>query len=513
MVKSVQQQEPPLKEEQVLQANSLSKNEQLRSNSVYEENARRQGSAISSNEKQSSLSTVHEKERTAFTKIETAVQKVEQLTASKNSASESSTSTSVATSTQKQSNTIAKQSSLGMLMPWLKPTSKPKKSVSKQVAKNALIKSNNASSISSDSKVSPILKGANEIDNSGLSSSSRPSSPTSNRMVTDSSEGGSTISNNRDILVAEIEKSREQLVPSAIVTKSPNPKVDIAEDDISKSDIDSSVEDTKAATRSFQAEQEDDDSRTDHGCSSSDDSDTDDEEVMMWASKMFGVPFRSPSSSKTEDASNKPTEMPSPSKNLKLKLELPQAEDCRMELPSAMKTPQKKKMKQRNRSLEDKILVEDVVVKKRKRGRPKKKKVIEMKAVKEISKEETKKQTEEERMKKESAKPLTAEQIKAILGEDDFPASGSTNWVRRSVRQPSKDLLNSKGLKRLVDKLKNNDPDIVVLKMKKFINDSNAPEVVLDAVLDALEENTNCESLYIQVSFGILFAPLSFNFI
>ena len=60
-------------------------------------------------------------------------------------------------------------------------------------------------------------------------------------------------------------------------------------------------------------------------------------------------------------------------------------------------------------------------------------------------------------------------------------------------------LLNSKGVRMLVDKLKYNDFDMVVLKMKKYINDPNTPCAVIDAILNAMEENTNCEALYIQV--------------
>jgi hypothetical protein len=51
----------------------------------------------------------------------------------------------------------------------------------------------------------------------------------------------------------------------------------------------------------------------------------------------------------------------------------------------------------------------------------------------------------------------------------------------------------------LFEKLRMNDTDMVVLKMKKYLNDPNTPSVALDAVLDVLEENTNCEALYIQV--------------
>jgi hypothetical protein len=52
-----------------------------------------------------------------------------------------------------------------------------------------------------------------------------PSSPlvNLNRLVTDS-EGGSTVSNNRDLLAMLTEKKHEQRIPSAIVTKQPKPQ-------------------------------------------------------------------------------------------------------------------------------------------------------------------------------------------------------------------------------------------------------------------------------------------------
>lgn len=104
---------------------------------------------------------------------------------------------------------------------------------------------------------------------------------------------------------------------------------------------------------------------------------------------------------------------------------------------------------------------------------------------------------EETKRRKEEARPLTAEQIKAI--QEDCLASCSTSWVRRSVRQPSKSALNAPLVKSLLEKLRSNDSDMVVLKMKKYCSDSDTPQLVIDAVLDALEENQNCESLYIQV--------------
>ena len=116
---------------------------------------------------------------------------------------------------------------------------------------------------------------------------------------------------------------------------------------------------------------------------------------------------------------------------------------------------------------------------------------------------------EEDRRKRELAKPLTPKQIREILKEDAFEAPVDTNsWVRRSVRRPCSALLNSKPVKSLVKKLKKNHKEMVVLKMKKYVNDPDAPQIVLDKVLDALEENSNCEALYIQVRGSNSFADI-----
>jgi len=113
--------------------------------------------------------------------------------------------------------------------------------------------------------------------------------------------------------------------------------------------------------------------------------------------------------------------------------------------------------------------------------------------------EKVRMEIEEDRRKREEAKPLTAKEIRKILREDTSSVGDQGNWVRRSRRQPNMALLNSKPVRILVDKLKYNDTDMVVLKMKKYINDPNTPCAVMDAILNAMEENTNCEALYIQV--------------
>ena len=103
---------------------------------------------------------------------------------------------------------------------------------------------------------------------------------------------------------------------------------------------------------------------------------------------------------------------------------------------------------------------------------------------------------------KENA-PTEAE-IRKILRDDSATFGESNcNWVRRSSRQPSKSVLNSAGVKDLLDKLKCNDSDMVVLKMKKYLNDPDIAPVIMNAALDAMEENTNCQALYIQVSSAV----------
>ena len=107
---------------------------------------------------------------------------------------------------------------------------------------------------------------------------------------------------------------------------------------------------------------------------------------------------------------------------------------------------------------------------------------------------------ERRRQKQEEARTLTTKEINAILQEEmNSGAAVAENWVRRSVRLPSRSLLNAPLTRTLLDKLRGNDSEMVVLKMKKYISDPDAPAMVIEAALDALEECTNCESLYIQV--------------
>jgi hypothetical protein len=108
-----------------------------------------------------------------------------------------------------------------------------------------------------------------------------------------------------------------------------------------------------------------------------------------------------------------------------------------------------------------------------------------------------------------SSRALTSAQVRSILAIDDIvdvsQLANSDAWVRRSTRQPSRSSITSNHVQTLVEKLRMNDPDVVVLKMKQYLSDPNTPSVILDTVLDALEENTNCQALYIQVRNEIIY--------
>ena len=199
---------------------------------------------------------------------------------------------------------------------------------------------------------------------------------------------------------------------------------------------------------------------------SSSDSETDEEEVLMWAEKMFGVT---------------PPEL--------LKLRQQQVAESSDESSDEEESDEEV----------DRADPQATMFRRKPLTQPNKKKFgVKRKSNEEIE-EETRKAAEDRKSKKEEAKPLTGAQIRAILGED-YDVAPSSHWVRRSSRQPCKAALRTPGVRAVLDKLRGNDSDMVVLKMKKYVNDPDTPQVVIDAVLDALEENTNCEALYIQVS-------------
>lgn len=401
--------------------------------------------------------------------------------------------------------------SLKILSRWLKPPVEKKRKVSAV-----------ESSESSVEKMHPVTKplihttkaseGDEHVEPTKTKKAYSPASPVNNRLVTDS-EGGSTISDIRELsIMLEHRKQAMATVPCAIVTAPHHEDTS----DFAKSPIEDEVKVASASvvpsvkSRSMTADSEScvhkestlesDDSSS----SSSDESDTDDEEVMMWASKMFGVPYRPPPSAhpKLTTTDQKTIHSPLAKRNpLKLHLKLSPSKRQNND-DSTLSSMQHDKKKPVNR-VETQNMSGERSMKLAVRGRKKNKgsmvkPIIISPEDREVNEEKDRREREEEKRIREEAKPLTAAQIKEILGDDDYQGTGRRNWVRRSVRQPSRALLNSKQMKALVHGLTTNDPDMVVLKMKKYISDPNAPSCVLDAALEALEENTNCEALYIQ---------------
>lgn len=456
---------------------------------------------------------------------------------------------------------------LGIPLRWLKPVAKPKKLPPQkpvnqnedQVPSPSLSKGTTLTM--SKVPMAPVVGDKTEKKIPSTTISSTPLSPPhmSNRMVTDSSEGGSTASP-RDVQTGGAVPVSNQIliekVPAAIVTKTKTKTSQQKESKVRKADESPpnstrhseshircflypkdetgkipreavSCMDSISDARDGETRQTEWDSDATESSESSD-SDTDDDadDVNQWGS-MFNGPDSSLSSSIVDqtdavDQKNKAVDgVAAP----KLKIRLSAA---KLQLLSNLQMPEAQKNKSSPLKLslsgtkigdegEDGVEKDSEYIPERKAKKKKKRKnkMIPLSAIQpnipEFDAEKARIDMEEERRKREEAKPLTAEQIKAILGDDEFSDAGGRHWVRRSVRQPSKALLNSKPVRMLIDKLKMNDRDMVVLKMKKYINDPNAPSAVLDAALNAMEENTNCEALYIQVRrLSLIFDVLDF---
>jgi hypothetical protein len=83
------------------------------------------------------------------------------------------------------------------------------------------------------------------------------------------------------------------------------------------------------------------------------------------------------------------------------------------------------------------------------------------------------------------------------LRNEDSAGSDGTHWVRRSGRASGQSELSSRQLKELLVKIKGNHQDIVVFKLKDHLG-ADANTWIMDSVLKALCQNTNCQALYIQ---------------
>ena len=228
--------------------------------------------------------------------------------------------------------------------------------------------------------------------------------------------------------------------------------------------------------------------------SDSSDEETDDEELQLWAQKMFGIPPPIAVSTAPKEPA------------------LTWSDSCDEGSDSEAESRQEKSSPPPKLTLHLKMTPNKIPCKPKRRGKvaPSRKegigteKVKARKAAKKQKEEEDEDEefmlgSEEAKRKKEEAKPLTAAEVRKILAEDKGCCAPSSHWVRRSSRQPSRAVLNNPGVRSLVDKLRVNDYDMVVLKMKKYCSDPDTPPMVIDTALDALEENTNCQALYIQV--------------
>ena len=69
--------------------------------------------------------------------------------------------------------------------------------------------------------------------------------------------------------------------------------------------------------------------------------------------------------------------------------------------------------------------------------------------------------------------------------------------VRRSIRDPSISLLDKRDVKALIQKIRTNKKECIILKIKDhLLADINTG--VVDSVLEALVLNKNCQALYVQ---------------
>jgi len=358
---------------------------------------------------------------------------------------------------------------LGIPMRWLKAKAKP-------ILKKKI-------SVPSQSTLSSIIERKSTKDammTINKKTTIRASSPSKDKcLVTDSSEGGSIVSYSK-------KKRKGSSIPVAIVTNKSKKKntqggnhsriADNGNIEARKDEWDSGAESDPEGSESDESDLED--SR----------SDIDDEEIHNSSSN----------STHPIDPSNHRNKLPTanPSKSPKLKIRL--LSNKLEQLSKLRLIPDSQEVISLDLKNDDDVKLNAAL----KREKKKQEKLMALSIMiserPEFDHEKAKQEMEEEKRKRVESKPLTRKEIRVILRNDDSSRSNQNDWVRRSRRQPSKALLKSKDVRMLIRKLKTNDLDMRVLKMKKYINDPNIPSAVLNAALNAMEENTNCEALYIQ---------------
>jgi len=83
------------------------------------------------------------------------------------------------------------------------------------------------------------------------------------------------------------------------------------------------------------------------------------------------------------------------------------------------------------------------------------------------------------------------------LAQEDEQIGVVSNFVRRSVRDPSLALLERPDVQNMLRKIRGNHAETVVLKIKDMIL-SDINSVVMDEILHSLEKNDVCQALYVQ---------------
>jgi len=319
----------------------------------------------------------------------------------------------------------------------------------------------------------------------------RSSSPSKDKcLVTDSSEGGSIVSYSK-------KKRKGSSIPVAIVTKKGKKNKNKKGDNHNRAADNGNVEARKDEWDSG-AESDPEGSESDESNSEDSRSDIDDEEFHNSSSKMLGVQHPlSLNSTYQIDPSNHRNELPTANSPKSPKLKIRLSSD-KLEQLSKLRLVPDSKVNSLDLKNEDDVRLHAAL----KREKKKREKLMALSIMiserPEFDHEKAKQEMEEEKRKRVESKPLTRKEIRGILRNDDLSICNQNDWVRRSRRQPSKALLKSKDVRMLIGKLKMNDSDMRVLKMKKYINDPNTLSAVLNAALNAMEENTNCEALYIQ---------------
>ena len=235
-------------------------------------------------------------------------------------------------------------------------------------------------------------------------------------------------------------------------------------------------DDRKTRVLVFSSDSESSDSDT-----SSSDSDSNDEDMMAWAAKMLQA--------KQRNTQHDDGEAPTPSAANPM--------DPDTDVPSLTLGSKTEKQKKKRKKKE---ICSSDPTEKRRSSKPKKtkdQKKLEMLENMYAGSDDGPNADGTSSGPPTSERALTDAEVRAILG-DDLNAGGGGNYVRRSTRQPSRSILDHKSVRALISRLENNDRDMAVLKMKKYLPDPDTKPIAIDALLNSLEKNTNCQALYVQ---------------